>query len=741
MRMGEALWYYACHMKDILKWSVIGGLFLIPLLPVYVENHFFFPYITGKNFAFRIIVELVFAAWILLACYEKQYRPKFSWIVGGFLALLGVMAVADALGVYPLQSFWSNFERMDGYVTLLHIFMMMLVMGSVFTTQKLWNVFLHVCVAVATLVALYGLAQYNGLVSGTRVRVDSQLGNAAYMAIYMLFNIFILFWLAVQNKYLSYRLIYIAVAGVLGYTLLLTGTRGTFLGLVGGTAVTLAYISFFGRKYPELRKVAIGAFIVVAIAGIGFYAVRDTQFVQNQPALARIANISLGSDLVVREAIWKMAIAGIKERPILGWGQSNFNFVFNKYYDPSIYYAESWYDRTHDIFFDWLITGGILGLIAYFSIFFAALYYLFWQPIFSKEEPVFNVLERGVLIGLLVGYLIHNLVVFDNIISYIFYGTILALVHSRVARPIARIEAPVFDTELISQFMAPIVILITIAVVYFVNVPGIQASGDIIKAMTAPTVAERLQSFTDALNRHSFADQEIIEQLTQQAMSIAANDKISEQQKLPIEQKAEQELIRINNEKQGDARLHSFFSSFYRSIGNYQKAQEQAEIAHELSPKKQAIITEQAIIELQLGNEDKALAYFKNAFELDEANTQARVLYAADLAGNGKTDEAKALIGDQYLKDFASNDFALSMVDKGGDKQFLALLLQSRIAAEPDNPQNRASLAYVYYQLGEKQEAIDALNQAGKDIPTFTKTAECFIANIQKGKDPADGCQ
>ncbi len=294
------------------------------------------------------------------------------------------------------------------------------------------------------MVALHGLGQYFGVIAGpesSRIRIDSRLGNAAYMAIYMLFHIFMLFWLLVTSKNTLHKVLYVGVSAILIITLLLTGTRGTFLGFIGGGAVMVGYIALFARAYPEIRKIAIGACIAVVLLGVGFIAVKDSAYVQNNSALSRIANISIVKDLSTRGVIWKMALEGIKERPLLGWGQSNFNYVFNKQYQPSLYAGESWFDRTHDIFLDWLIAGGIFGLITYFSIFFAALYYIFWQPLFSKEEPAFDVLERGVLIGLFVGYLLHNLVVFDNIISYIFYGTILALIHSRVSKKIASVES------------------------------------------------------------------------------------------------------------------------------------------------------------------------------------------------------------------------------------------------------------------------------------------------------------
>lgn len=730
-------------MKDILQGIVFVGLFLIPFLPIYVENSFFFPFITGKNFAFRIIIEIVFASWVLLALYEERYRPKFSWILAGFGALLGIMAVADAFGAYPLQSFWSNFERMDGYVTLVHLFLFVVVAGSVFTTNKVWSYFLHLSIGIALLVALHGLGQYFGVIAGpdtSRVRIDSRLGNAAYMAIYMLFHIFFLFLLFVRSKNTMHKIVYTLASVLLSITLLFTGTRGTFLGLVVGFGTTIGYIALFGRAYPELRKIAIGACAVVIIGAGGFLAVKNTAFVQHSSPLARIANISLQNDLVIREKIWAMAWTGFKQRPLLGWGQSNFNFVFNKEYDPSLFSAESWYDRTHDIVFDWLITGGVLGLLAYFSIFFAALYYLFWQPLWSKDEPSFNVLERGVLIGILVGYLVHNLVVFDNIISYIFYGTILALIHARISTSMKSISTFTIDTQLISQFVAPLVILIVGATVYFVNAPGIAAAGDIIKAMTAPTANGRLEEFHNALSQHSFGDQEIVEQLAQQAMSVVQNPNVSEGEKKAMAQRAELELLRMIKEKPGDARLHSFLTSFYRTINALPQAREQAAIARSLSPKKQSIIIEQAIVEIQAQNLPKALEFLKLAFELDQRNTQARILYAATLVSAGKKDDAVALVGHDYFDDFVLSDYALSTVDQNGDRALLTKMFVRRIELRPDNSQNRASLAFLYYEQKRIPEAIAILEKAGAEIPEFTKPSQCFINNLKAGKKPDVGC-
>ena len=89
-------------MKQVARWAVLIPLFLIPFLSLYVSDHLFFPFITGKGFAFRILVEIALAGWAYLALVDTDYRPKFSWTMVLYGALVVWMIVADALAVTPL---------------------------------------------------------------------------------------------------------------------------------------------------------------------------------------------------------------------------------------------------------------------------------------------------------------------------------------------------------------------------------------------------------------------------------------------------------------------------------------------------------------------------------------------------------------------------------------------------------------------------------------------------------------
>ena len=104
-----------------LLWVARIGVFFVPFVPLIIASSLFFPFITGKGFAFRIIVEIIFACYLLLALRRPEFRPKHSLILYGALAFIAVVFLADAFAVNPFKAFWSNFERMDGLVTFLYL--------------------------------------------------------------------------------------------------------------------------------------------------------------------------------------------------------------------------------------------------------------------------------------------------------------------------------------------------------------------------------------------------------------------------------------------------------------------------------------------------------------------------------------------------------------------------------------------------------------------------------------------
>ncbi len=736
-------------MRDTLRYVVLGGVFILPFLPLLVTGSLFFPYITGKNFAFRIIVEIIFAAWVLLALYDARYRPQFSWILAAFGGFVSIMLVANVFGESPVRSFWSNFERMEGWITLVHLLAYFVVAAAVLTTEKLWDWFFNASLAAASVVSLYAGFQLLGRVDIMQggLRIDATLGNAIYMAVYMLFHAFIALFMMTRTNIMQLRILYGGLALVFMFLLVQTATRGTILGLVGGLAVTGLYIALFSKGNVLLRKAALLGLVLVVAISAAFYMARDTAFVRESPILSRVASISLEAG-ATRFTIWSIALEGVAERPILGWGQGNFDYVFNKYYRPSLYAQEPWFDRVHNIILDWMVAGGVLGLAAYLSIWLAALYYLFVRPLLKKDET-FSVLERGILLGLLAGYAIHNIFVFDNLISYFFFGTMLVFIHTRVGSPIPALSRIRIDGMMINRIAAPVAAVILCVGVYYLNIPHIAAAKDMIQGLSFintakdnPTISPQqrevflrsgLAEFKQALDRNSFANQEIREHLALSMQRILSDAQVSVETKQSFADLAEMELAKQIVEEPNVARTYTFFGTFYRTLGQHEKALEQLEQAQTLSPKKQRIMFDIGSVYLAQEDYEKARAIFKEAFDLDPAYRDARAYYMAAAIYTGDEKLLQELSAAPYDEIYWNHDAIVQVYYELSEYAKVAELLGKRIQKNPNDPQLRVSKAASEYQAGDAAAAIRTLREAIEDIPSFKAQGEQFIEAIQTG--------
>src|SRR3989338_618565 len=189
--------------EKALRWFTIAGVFALPLVPFIVSYTMFFPYITGKNFTFRILVELMAGGYIALAACLPQYRPRRSLLLLAFAIFVLIIGIADAQGAMPFKSFWSNYERMEGWVTLLHLLVYLVVVASVMSAEKLWQRLWAWSLSISAFFSLIGFAQIVGWLplgqgggAGLSGRIDVTFGNPIYLGVYMLFHVFLaaLFW-------------------------------------------------------------------------------------------------------------------------------------------------------------------------------------------------------------------------------------------------------------------------------------------------------------------------------------------------------------------------------------------------------------------------------------------------------------------------------------------------------------------------------------------------------------------
>lgn len=737
---------FACDIFDpmktneILRFGVLGGIFAILFIPFIVADAQFFPFITGKGFVFRIGIEIIFALWLILALRDRAYMPKFSWITGAILVFMGIIALADIFGQNPYKSFWSNFERMEGFITLIHLLLYYVVVSSMLTTSRLWNIFLNVSVVSSVIMCIYGFFQLAGkiVINQGGVRVDGTFGNATYLAVYMLVNMFFTIFLFARAKGNLYvRLAYAAAFIMQGILLYHTATRGAILGLIGGVIVSALIILIFAKGNKKARMISAGVIVAILALVGAFFAVRSADFVKESQTLGRFATLNIeGIQSQGRYFVWPMAWKGFKERPILGWGQENFSYVFNKNYDPRMYKQEQWFDRTHNIFLDWLIAGGVLGFLAYISLYVALLYYL-W-----RGKNGFSLIEKSILTGFIAGYVFQNIFVFDNLISYIMFFSLLALVHSMSSvnrNPMKWFEKIGSNKILAERVVAPLVILLVITSLYFANVKPILANRTLIKALnfTNSTPAQTIENMKKIFSYNTFADAEASEQfLNLMPYYLAQN--VSAEDKNAFVALAKEKLIEQVNATPTDTRYILFTGTVFNNLGEYKEARDYFERALETSPTKQNIFFSLGSAYVGMGKAEypKALEVFKKAYDLEPNYNEAAFVYAVGAIFNENYKLAEELLVKIPIEETLFDDRLLSAYYSVKKYDEVASILQTRLIVNPNDAGSYFRLAALAFEMGQKTKSVEYLKKAGEIDPNLKQQTDYLIGEIQAGRNP-----
>jgi 4-amino-4-deoxy-L-arabinose transferase-like glycosyltransferase len=135
--------------------------------------------------------------------------------------------------------------------------------------------------------------------------------------------------------------------------------------------------------------------------------------------LNRLINFSSAvNDIKPRIWTWGSGLAGAIEKPVAGWGVENFATPFDKYYNPRHYGIESFFDRTHNIFLEYSISGGLLVLLPWLAIFF-----FYYRELRKRAKDMWY----SVLFVVPIAYLIQGFFLFDTLPIYLAFFAFLVL--------------------------------------------------------------------------------------------------------------------------------------------------------------------------------------------------------------------------------------------------------------------------------------------------------------------------
>jgi O-antigen ligase len=729
-------------MNKVIKNIIITLLFATPAVLLVVPSDMFFPFISGKNLLFRFLVEIICGLYLFLILVDANYRTKKSMVLIGLSLFTAVILIADIFSPNFAKAFWSNFERSEGFITIIHLFFYVIILGAVLDTKELWNKFFASSLAVSIAMNLFGWLQYIGGIKMSQglVRVDSVMGNAAYFAGFLMFQVFILLFLfkrkGLNLKYLSWILfvgsLLFAAVYIMGNEVSMKGrwmvflsvlvgsaclwvsyitkkinakllpsvlfciilfshvaliyftqTRGAMLGLIGGVFLSALIIAIKEKNDRSMRNSAISIIIATIVLIAGFISIRETDFVKNNATLKRFADISWSETKTqARQIVWPIAIEGVKERPLLGWGQEGFNYIFAKHYNPEMWKYESWFDRAHNVFIDWLVAGGILGLLSYVSLYVIAVIIIL-RRIFKESAT-----EGALLIGLVAGYAFQNIFIFDNLGSYILFFSFLGFLHfedqNRSTLPVTA-KPKQNDSEDINPLFVGITIgCVTAIFIYFLVLNSYVQNKTLIQALSSQKQGpmENLRLFKKAISYGGVGATEARAQLHNISQKVVTTKEVDMKIKVAFFEESKVQAQAQLTESPLEPKDLFIPAAFFAQVGQFDLAFKYFDEALKLAPKKVQIINQLGIAYLSKGDIQNATKYFKQSYDLAPEYPEAGMLYVSVLLEQDK-EQAFSILNKFAQKGVPPMPFMIEILKQKNLKNELVDMIKVAYGVEP----------------------------------------------------------
>lgn len=640
------------EVKQFCLKGARGCLLAALFSPLIVGASFYFPYIVPKTLFFQLMVEGALFFWTLLLALDRTYAPTFNVLSKAVLLFFGVFVFAAALGVNPARSFFGTYERMLSVVNFAHFVAFYFIARSVFLDARDWLLFFRTFVGVSILVSLYGVGQKLGwemLYHPGIDRVDSTIGNAAFVAGYLMFAVAFALLLWMRDPHPVFRWCALGSVPLNLAVMFFTGTRGAALGLCAGILVFFAACAV-KPKTAAISKSALawgigavcGAALVAALLAAQGGGIYETA--------RRFTSISFAHGTVqTRILSIQTGWEGFLARPVLGWGPENYNYVFDKYYNPKLYPAESWFDHAHNIFFDIADTMGVLGLAVY-ALLLLSLAYLMLRGVRVTAGAYW---ERMLLFSLVAAYFAQNIFVFDSLVTYLPFFMVLA--YAGAGFPLGRgNEREKEKKERLFANPAPKVAVwllpLFVAMVWWVNVRPAAAAFFTVQALKTPPEEARIaiDYFKKALSWSNFGRHEIRGKLADYAGEALVNENVRDASvKREVVEYTIGEMEKTLKEHPKDFRGYIYFATFL--AGNHEllapfgvpavdRADEILAQAEPLGPRKPPLWLQWGRVKSLKKEHDKAVEYLERAVALnpDVNDTKLKLGLALQDAGRGK---------------------------------------------------------------------------------------------------------
>jgi len=313
--------------------------------------------------------------------FSKFKIDLLTKLVFGFLL---IVLIANTLGLDPRTSLIGSSWRYQGFLLLLSGVILYLA-SRYFSNKKYIELSIILSGFILSFVTImeHNLLNYGYNFPTLNGRLVLTMGNPNFLAGYILLTIPFALYSNLLNKYKYAISIFCFTA------IIFTESRSAIL------ASLIIFSIYIYQKLPNTKQ---KIFAISAVSIIGFillfkivFTMLSTptkdykldEFQRRSYCLYLIPENKPGNFIRIfyethpqflkrtslcenRMIIWQEGLKAFINRPILGYGQENFELIFPKYLKFNV-------DNSHNLFLETLISSGILGLITLFSIFYIGL--------------------------------------------------------------------------------------------------------------------------------------------------------------------------------------------------------------------------------------------------------------------------------------------------------------------------------------------------------------------------------
>ncbi len=392
-------------------------LFIVCILPFISSPGYFDSYFMIKAAVLLLCTMLILVKWII---YEKNKRHQLEALhpivrLGMLYWLL--VALSMLFSVDKMNSLFGFSNRWDGFI-ILTCYIVLLFIASLYfeITEGNINLILGSGIVMSFIgylqfFQIFKIADYNYPLGNAYSVAFGTMGNPNYMGSYLVIILTISTYLYLEKRNLRY---FISSAFIYG-SLLMTMTRGAWLGALLAILILFRYFILKFKRYKSVTALTATFFIITLILDL----------ILNGRIVLRFFSIFFDFAVMIgpepdpaagsfRLMLWLSVISGIPHNILFGVGMSNLVYVI-KNYSTSTFLSEN----AHNEMLHIAATTGVPSMIVYLLMIGYAIY-LFYRNLGNKQ---LNILFLALIIGYFAQSMFAASVVSFSFFLWIILGT------------------------------------------------------------------------------------------------------------------------------------------------------------------------------------------------------------------------------------------------------------------------------------------------------------------------------